>query len=164
MNAKKERSAEWGLDGGETLRAVGSILDGLSITASYLFQAPATLQYPRVECRPASGFRGRLAFSEEKCTVCTLCEKACPLDCISVAGVKLEGRKGRAPIRFDLKEAACMYCGLCVESCTTGALLFTEEFEGASFQLSDLNRNMVESGLSEARSSRASQPLQEAVL
>lgn len=160
MNVQIEHPYKRRLSIAGPLRAVGSILDGLSITTSYLFQAPATVQYPRVECRPEPGFRGRLAFSEEQCTVCTLCEKSCPLDCISVTGVKLEGRKGRAPIRFDLKEGACMYCGLCVESCSTGALRFTEEFEGASFQLSDLNRNMVESDLCEARSLMTNHALQ----
>lgn len=40
--------------------------------------------------------------------------------------------------RFDVNQAKCMYCGLCVEECPSGALVFTKRFEGACYDIEDL--------------------------
>jgi NADH-quinone oxidoreductase subunit I/NAD(P)H-quinone oxidoreductase subunit I len=46
--------------------------------------------------------------------------------------------------RFDIDEAKCMYCGLCVEPCPTGAIQHTREFEGAQRFLSNMVLRFVD--------------------
>lgn len=125
-----------------------TIFDGLTVTFSYLFQRPITVQYPnKVDPAPETivedGYRGLLDFADEKCTACELCIKACPIGCIYTAGVKIPGRRGKAPVVYTIDLSKCMFCGLCVDACATDALFFTKEFEGASFQIQDLIRNYV---------------------
>jgi NADH-quinone oxidoreductase subunit I/NAD(P)H-quinone oxidoreductase subunit I len=40
--------------------------------------------------------------------------------------------------RFDVNQAKCMHCGLCVEVCPTSAIVFTKRFEGACYDIRDL--------------------------
>ncbi len=88
-------------------------------------------------------YRGFLGYVEPNCTVCNECIRICPIDVIHVEGVKIEGRKGKAPIIFSVDFGKCIYCGLCVEACKFDALHFTREFEGASFDWRDMIREFV---------------------
>lgn len=85
-------------------------------------------------------YRGILHVDMEICTACLICMRACPIDVIAITNVKCEkekfpGRSGkmavktRAATRFDIDIAKCMFCGLCVEPCPTGAIYHTNEFE-----------------------------------
>lgn len=125
-----------------------TIFDGLTVTFSYLFQRPITVQYPnKVDTAPEKiveeGYRGLLDFADEKCTACELCMKACPIDCIYVAGVKIPGRRGKAPVVYTIDLSKCMFCGLCVDACAPDALFFSKEFEGSTFDIKDLLRSYV---------------------
>jgi len=113
-----------------------SLFEGLSITFSYLFQKPVTLEYPnrntvKVQDTLPDRYRGFLGVNHETCTSCDACVKACPIDCIQLEGVKVPGRKGKAPVYFFIDMAKCMFCGLCVPPCPTDAIFFTKEFEGS---------------------------------
>ena len=115
---------------------VYSVYDGMSITFSYFFQKPITLEYPNrnkksVQETLPDRYRGFLGVNYETCTSCDACAKACPIDCITLAGVKIPGRKGKAPVYFYIDLAKCMFCGLCVPPCPTDAIFFTKEFEGS---------------------------------
>ena len=66
-----------------------------------------------------------------------------PIDVIRVKGVKIEGRKGRAPTTFRIDYSKCMFCGLCVEVCPTDAVFFTRQFEGATFDYRTLIREFI---------------------
>ena len=79
-------------------------------------------------------YRGLLGYDELKCISCLLCVQNCPIDVIRVKGVKIEGRKGKAPTTFRIDYSKCMFCGLCVEVCPTDAVFFTRQFEGATFE------------------------------
>jgi len=141
-----------------------TVLKGLRVTLINLFRTPITIQYPEVDIRQkdlkAFGykgplgplpdrFRGFLRVNPEICIACDLCMKACPIDCIRIESTKIDkttiqGKDGKAvnkvkhPVRFDIHLGKCMYCGLCVEPCPTGAISFSKEFEGATSTLNTL--------------------------
>jgi NADH-quinone oxidoreductase subunit I/NAD(P)H-quinone oxidoreductase subunit I len=46
--------------------------------------------------------------------------------------------KQRLVTQFDIDEAKCMYCGLCVEPCPTGAIQHTTEFEASMRNIRNL--------------------------
>jgi NADH-quinone oxidoreductase subunit I len=92
-------------------------------------------------------YRGLLGYDELKCITCLLCAQNCPIDVIRVKGVKIEGRKGKAPTTFRIDYSKCMFCGLCVEVCPTDAVFFTRQFEGATFEYRTLVREFINPGL-----------------
>jgi NADH-quinone oxidoreductase subunit I len=91
----------------------------------------------------ADRYRGLLGYDEPKCISCLLCEQACPIGVITVKGVKIEGRKTKAPVTFIIDYAKCMFCGLCVEVCPTDAIFFTRQFEGATYDCRSLVREFI---------------------
>ena len=88
-------------------------------------------------------YRGLLGYDELKCITCLLCDQNCPIDVIRVKGVKIEGRKGKAPTTFRIDYSKCMFCGLCVEVCPTDAVFFTRQFEGATLEYRTLIREFI---------------------
>jgi formate hydrogenlyase subunit 6/NADH:ubiquinone oxidoreductase subunit I len=128
--------------------AVGTIFEGLSITASHLVRRPFTIQYPdridvRVQDTLPFRYRGLLDVDLEICTGCLACERACPIDCIVIDAPKDKQTKQMLLTRFDIDIAKCMYCGLCSEPCPTGSIHHTPEFEGADFSLESMVRRYV---------------------
>ena len=96
----------------------------------------------------AERYRGLLGYDEPKCISCLLCAQNCPIDVIRVKGVKIEGRKGKAPTTFRIDYSKCMFCGFCVEVCPTNAIFFTRRFEGATFDYRTLIREYISPRLS----------------
>jgi len=123
--------------------AVTTVFEGMSVTFSHLVRKPYTVQYPdrmpmKVQDTLPFRYRGRLEVDIEICTGCLACERACPIDCISIDATKDPKTKGITLTRYEIDLAKCMYCGLCSEPCPTGAIHHTPEFEGASSSLESL--------------------------
>lgn len=126
------------------INAVRSTASGMKVTLRYwLMEPPITIEYPdrlgpgrTKEDIVSSRFRGFLGLRQDRCTGCMRCMKACPVECILIQ-IEKRGTE-RFITRFEIDQAQCMYCGLCVEECRTGALSFSRRFEGACYDRGDL--------------------------
>jgi NADH-quinone oxidoreductase subunit I len=71
------------------------------------------------------------------CFACKLCERACPSDCITVEGAKLDGAKKKSVTNYILDFTKCSLCGSCVEACRDGAIRYSHEYNLASTNKED---------------------------
>jgi NADH-quinone oxidoreductase subunit I/NAD(P)H-quinone oxidoreductase subunit I len=114
--------------------ALSTAFDGMSVTMSYMFRRPLTIQYPDKIAKPVQemlpeSYRGVLEVDMDRCTVCLQCQKICPLGCINIESCKNPETGNREVSKFDIDIGLCMYCGLCAETCNFDALDHTREFE-----------------------------------
>ena len=149
--------------------AVVSIAKGMAVTIRTFLQTPETVEYPDVDVLDpkmpdypgnlgavSDRFRGFLTVDTEACIVDSACARACPIGCIQLEGEKgpktkvqslipggKDMPKARYLTKFDIHLGRCMYCGLCVEVCNTGAIYFTREFRGATENYDELIRHCV---------------------
>jgi NADH-quinone oxidoreductase subunit I len=116
-----------------------SIAKGMSVTFRQILRPKQTVQYPTEELQLPPNYRGALNFEEDRCIVCELCEKVCP-----VPGSRTEWtiemfwhigeNKKRALDEFYIDYSTCINCYLCVEVCPTDALT-----PGQSFELAEMD-------------------------
>jgi NADH-quinone oxidoreductase subunit I len=109
---------------------------GMVTTMRQLLRPSITEQYPKF--RKELPERARMSFmmaTDEsggpQCKACLLCERSCPDDAIKIESEKNPDGPGRVLTRFTIDLGRCMYCGLCVEQCTSDGLHHTGDFESA---------------------------------
>lgn len=117
------------------------IAKGMVTTLRHLFTPAFTIQYPDVKRqlpeRSRQSFAMRFdASGQPLCKSCLLCEKSCPDDAIHIESEKREDGPGRRLTRFTIDLGRCMYCGMCIESCSSGALMPTGDFESSTTERS----------------------------
>jgi NADH-quinone oxidoreductase subunit I len=138
-----------------------SLVTGLRVTLKQFFKPPVTEQYPYEQPAIPPRFRGHIelvrdpATGEAMCFACKICEKSCPSDCIIVDGEKFPGAKRKSVTTFKLDFTKCSLCGSCVESCKSGAIRFSREYNLASFSKEDYVMDLFRRLENEARSEPA---------
>ncbi|MDH5559598.1 MAG: 4Fe-4S binding protein [Deltaproteobacteria bacterium] len=152
------------------VNGVKTVFEGMSITLASFFTRPVTVQYPEADIStdqtiqdnykgPLSGmppnYRGILNVDMSICTACTLCMKACPIDCIYLETVKCEkvtviGKDGNEENKvrtcsiFKIDIGKCMFCGLCTIPCKPGSIYHTNRFEMNTQSLDKLVLSFVD--------------------
>ena len=146
----------------EVVHGIKTLCIGMKTTLKEYFIPKSTEQYPenrKTTLHIAKRHRGRLVFKRDengyyKCTACTLCEKACPNGSIKIVSQMVEdpetGKKRKELEDYQYNLGDCMFCQLCTNSCNFDAIEFTNDFENAVFDRSQLvlhlNKEKYEGG------------------
>ena len=131
--------------------SVLSILEGMTVTLSWMFRRPYTVQWPdkiekSIEDTLPERYRGLLEVETRLCIGCMACMKECPIECIAVTVERDAVTKERRITQFDIDASKCMVCGLCVEACPTGGLRHTTQFAAADGDIRNLVLRYIEKG------------------
>ncbi len=120
-----------------------SLVTGLSVTGKEFVTPKITEFYPedRKTYKWPERFRAvlELKYDSEgrhKCIACGTCERACPNGTITVQTKMVESADGKKKKKLDkyiYDLGTCTFCNLCVTSCPTDALEFSNDFEQAVF-------------------------------
>jgi len=73
-----------------------------------LFGRPATLMYPAVPREYVEGSRGHIEIAVESCSFCSLCQRKCPTEALSV---------DRETKIWKIDRLRCIACNFCAEAC-----------------------------------------------
>lgn len=129
-------------------RSIVSLGDGFAVTFSYMFRKVNTLQYPDrsgvpvVTMLPARS-RGLLEIDIDICTGCKACQRACPIEVITIE-VEKDEERGRLLTKAAIDWSKCMFCGMCVDPCPTGSIRHSHEFEGGMRHQQNLIMDFVD--------------------
>ena len=114
-----------------------SLLAGMSVTIRYFVRPIVTVQYPREKIVMTPSYRGHIELiidpetKTHTCIACEMCARICPSKLITIEGVKV-GKK-KLPTKHYIEYQYCSLCGLCIDSCPTDALKWSDEYRMAGF-------------------------------
>ncbi|MDI6853354.1 MAG: NADH-quinone oxidoreductase subunit I [Deltaproteobacteria bacterium] len=114
-----------------------SLLAGMAVTIRYFVRPIVTVQYPREKLKMSPRYRGHIELiidpetKTHRCIACEMCARICPSQLITVEGIKV-GKK-KLPTKHYIQFQYCSLCGLCIESCPTDALKWSDEYRMAGF-------------------------------
>jgi NADH-quinone oxidoreductase subunit I len=131
----------------KTWNTVKTFAIGLGTTFKHLFRPKVTISYPEEKWVGYARFRGlhqlrRYNDGLEMCIGCSLCEAACPSDCIYVEPEENTEENRVSPGEryaktYDINMLRCIFCAYCVEACPTTAIVMTGNYELADYDRSD---------------------------
>ncbi len=112
---------------------------GMKITLDHFFTKPTTIEYPDEgeETYFSPYERGLHEFEPEKCIVCLLCAKACPVDCIRIEddpSQKPPGTKGKFLTVYEMDYAKCLFCSLCIDPCPVDCIHMGQQYDLSAFE------------------------------
>jgi NADH-quinone oxidoreductase chain I len=103
---------------------------GMSVTIKYFFTKPVTLQYPDEKPDVPDGFRGIHEYDVDRCIICNMCARECPISCINL---EQEGKgKEKRLLKFEIDYSKCLFCNLCCEVCPKDCLIMGKKYDLAS--------------------------------
>ena len=126
------------------------VLRSLGVTMSTMFRKPVTIQYPTEHRKVPERDRAFPILlwdhdiDESFCTGCHACERACPVECMTVTMMDnpkhAEGTSKRRKIldEFYIDYGRCMRCNICVEVCNFDAIAMNNTWVG--HELSTVDR------------------------
>jgi formate hydrogenlyase subunit 6/NADH:ubiquinone oxidoreductase subunit I len=125
------------------------MLKSMGTTLATTMRRPVTTQYPEVHRPIPERERGfPLLLWDEKidepyCTGCQACERACPVDCMTVTmrdnPLFKSGESKRRKIvdTFWIDYGRCMRCNICVEVCNFDAIAMNNTWSGIELSVFD---------------------------
>jgi formate hydrogenlyase subunit 6/NADH:ubiquinone oxidoreductase subunit I len=128
-------------------------LKAMATTLRTMRRKPVTIQYPDVHREIPERNKGfplllwDFEVDEPFCTGCHACERACPVECMTVTmkdnPLHAEGKSKRRKIvdEFWIDYARCMRCDICVEVCNFEAIAMNNSWVGqelSSYDRGDL--------------------------
>ncbi len=129
-----------------------TIVKGMGITLRYFRKQKETcitLQYPREQEKLPSRHRGIHFLETEKCIMCFICARACPVDCIYIEGSRdgdVSGsHKGDKAwlTKFTIDYGKCIFCNLCCEPCPKDCIHMGQEFDFSGYSRGNLEKNLL---------------------
>ena len=109
---------------------------GLKLTWRHFFTKPTTIEYPDPgeETYFSPYERGLHEFEPEKCIVCFLCAKACPVDCIKIEDdPNKKSKAGKFLTVYEIDYNKCLFCSLCVDPCPVDCIHMGQQYDLAAF-------------------------------
>jgi len=125
------------------------MLKSMGTTLATTMRRPVTTQYPEVHRPIPERERGfPLLLWDEKidepyCTGCQACERACPVDCMTVTmrdnPLFKSGESKRRKIvdTFWIDYGRCMRCNICIEVCNFDAIAMNNTWSGIELSVFD---------------------------
>ena len=133
-------------------KGVARLVEGLQMSGKKIVTPKITEKYPdnRDNMNVAQRFRATLQFIYDKegnhrCIACGTCERNCPNGTISIATKMVDtwdGKKKKKLDRYIYDLGSCTFCQLCVTTCPTNAIEFSNDFEQAVFTRSKLVKQL----------------------
>lgn len=133
-------------------KGIYSLLKGMAVTGKELVTPKVTEQYPenRATLQIPERFRATLQFiyddnGNHKCIGCRSCERNCPNGTIHIDTRMVDLPNGKKKMKLDKYTydlGSCTFCGLCVQSCPTAAIEFSNDFEQAVFRRDTLVKQL----------------------
>ena len=127
------------------------ILKGMYVTFSTMLRKPVTIEYPTQHREVPQRDRAfpillwDTGVDEPFCTGCHACERACPVECMTVTmkdnPLYADEKSKRRKIvdEFWIDYGRCMRCNICVEVCNFEAIAMNNTWAG--HELSKFDRN-----------------------
>lgn len=124
-------------------KGISSLVKGLEVTGKEFVTPKITERYPedRETRHVPQRFRAVLQFiydeeGNHRCIACGTCERNCPNGTITVETKMVDtwdGKKKKKLDRYIYDLGSCTFCQLCVTTCPTNAIEFSNDFEQAVF-------------------------------
>ena len=129
-----------------------SLVKGMQVTGKEFITPKITECYPEnhKDHEWPERFRAELRFiydeeGNHRCIACGTCERNCPNGTISIETKMVDtpaGTKKKKLDKYMYDLGSCTFCQLCVTSCPTNALMFSNDFEQAVFTRSALVKKL----------------------
>jgi NAD(P)H-quinone oxidoreductase subunit I len=109
------------------------IVKGMAVTMKNALRRPITTQYPEQKLNISRRTRGnQLVWDKDRCIACSMCARACPVNCITMVTSRDENKKLKVD-KMDYDAGLCIFCGLCVEACPQKCLYMSTDYEKARY-------------------------------